>query len=259
MLSKEYGCGLEWVFRARENVLCGILNGIDYDVWDPAADRRLFRKYSRDTIDDKYINKEELQKELGLKVDYKIPMLAMISRLADQKGMDLVARVIGDILSKKAQLVILGTGDQKYHVLLEKMAKSHPKNASMNLLFDPALAQKLYAASDMILIPSRYEPCGLNQMIGFRYGSVPIIRRTGGLKDSVQEFDVKTREGTGFTFGEYKPEAFFAAVKKALAAYQNRDMWRALVKKDMALDFSWKVSAKEYMRLYGSLRKVVKV
>ena len=259
ILTKEYGCGLEGVFKEREKVLSGILNGIDYKAWDPAADSRLFKNYSIDTIDDKYINKEALQKELGLKVDYNIPMLAMVSRLADQKGMDLLARVIGDILNKKVQLVVLGTGDQRYHVLLEKMAKVHPKNASVNLVFDPALAQKIYAASDMLLIPSRYEPCGLNQMIGFRYGSVPIARRTGGLKDSVQEFDAKTREGTGFTFGEYKPEAFFAAIRKALAAYQNRDMWRTLVKKDMALDFSWKVSAKEYMKLYGSMRQGVKV
>ncbi len=255
LLTKEYGCGLEGVFSAREKALCGILNGIDYRVWNPATDTKIFKNYSAETIDDKYVNKEALQKELGLKVDYNIPMLAVISRLADQKGMDLLARIIGDILNKKIQLVVLGAGDQKYHVLLEKMARSHPKNASVNLRFDTALAQKIYAACDMLLLPSRYEPCGLSQMIGFKYGSVPVARRTGGLKDSIQEFDSKTKEGTGFTFGEYKPEAFFAAIRKALTVNQNRDLWRSLVRRDMGLDFSWKVSAREYLKLYSSIQK----
>lgn len=255
ILTKEYGCGLEGVFKTREDVLYGILNGIDYNVWNPAADKKLLKNYSADTIDDKYINKEALQKELGLKVDYKIPMIGMVSRLADQKGMDLVARVLGDILNKKVQLVILGVGEQRYHVLLEKMAKAHPKNASMNLAFDHALADRIYAGCDMLLMPSRYEPCGLSQMIGFKYGTVPVARRTGGLKDSVFEFDANTKVGTGFTFSDYKPEAFFGAIRKALTAYQNRDVWRALVKKDMALDFSWKASAKEYMKLYGSFER----
>lgn len=255
ILTKEYGCGLEGVFKTRQDVLYGILNGIDYNVWNPMTDKHLWKNYSPDTIDDKYINKELLQKELGLKVDYKIPMIGMVSRLADQKGMDLVARVIGDILNKKVQLVILGVGEQRYHVLLEKMARAHPKNASMNLAFDNALADRIYASSDMLLIPSRYEPCGLSQMIGFKYGTVPVVRRTGGLKDSVEEFDPATKKGTGFTFGEYKPEAFFAAIRKALATYQNRDLWRSVVKRDMALDFSWKVSAREYMKLYGSFER----
>jgi starch synthase len=180
----------------------------------------------------------------------------MVSRLADQKGMDLVARVMGEVLNKKVQLVILGVGEQRYHVLLEKMAKAH-QNASMNLAFDNVLAGKIYAASDILLIPSRYEPCGLSQMIGFRYGTVPVVRRTGGLKDSVAEFDAATKTGSGFTFGEYKPEAFFAAIRKALTTFQNRDLWRVLVKKDMALDFSWKTSAAEYMKLYGSFERKV--
>ena len=257
LLTKEYGCGLEGVFKARETTLYGILNGIDYSVWNPATDTRIFKNYAIETIDDKYANKEALQKEFGFKIDYTIPMLGVISRLADQKGMDLLARIIGDILTKKIQLVVLGTGDHKYHVLLEKMARVHPKNASVNLKFDPALAQKIYAACDMLLLPSRYEPCGLNQLIGFKYGSVPVARRTGGLKDSIQEFDPKTKEGTGFTFDEYKPEAFFAAIRKALAAYQNRDMWRLIVKRDMSLDFSWKVSAKEYLKLYSSIQRKV--
>ncbi len=255
ILSKEYGCGLEGVLMERRDVLSGILNGIDYSVWNPATDTKLFRQYSIDTPDDKYVNKEMLQKELGLKIDFNMPMIGMVSRLADQKGMDILARMISDLLNLKVQVVILGTGDHKYHVLLEKMAKAHPKNTSINLKFDTVLAEKIYAASDLFLIPSRYEPCGLSQMISFKYGSVPVVRATGGLKDSVTEFDPKTREGTGFMFTEYNPESFFAAIKRALTIYQRREVWRTLVKKDMKLDFSWKVSAREYANLYGAIER----
>jgi len=256
IVTPEFGCGLEGVLQTRASNLYGILNGIDYGIWDPATDTGISRNYSAESPDDKYINKEALQKELGLKVDSDIPMIGMISRLADQKGMDLLAKIIGDILNKKIQLVILGTGDRRYHVLLEKMARAHPKNASMNLKFNMVPAQKIYAGADMFLIPSKYEPCGLSQMICFKYGTVPIVRRTGGLKDSVHEFDTKTKKGSGFTFAEYKPEAFFSAIKKALGAYQGRDQWRVLVKNVMALDFSWEVSAKEYVRLYSKIERL---
>jgi starch synthase len=153
----------------------------------------------------------------------------------------------------KVQLVILGTGDLRYHVLLEKMARAHQNRISVNLTYDALPAERIYAASDIFLLPSRYEPCGLSQMISFKYGAVPVVRSTGGLKDSVREFDPKTREGTGFTFSDYSPEAFLAAIKRALSMHQRRETWRALVKKDMALDFSWKVSAREYMKLYAAM------
>lgn len=255
ILTSEYGCGLEGVLKEREGAISGILNGIDYNAWNPATDKNIFKTYSIDTLDDKYQNKEHLQEKLGLKIDSNIPMLGMVSRLADQKGMDLVARVIGDLLQLKVQVVILGTGDHRYHVLLEKMAKAHPNNASINLRYDAFPAEIVYAASDIFLLPSRYEPCGLSQMISFRYGSVPVVRNTGGLKDSVQEFDMKKRDGSGFTFTEYKPEALFSAIKRAISAYQQRELWRSLVKKDMSLDFSWKVSAKEYLKLYESIKR----
>ena len=239
----------------REKTLYGILNGIDYRVWNPATDKKIFKNYSAQTIDDKYVNKEALQKELGLKVDCNIPMLAVISRLADQKGMDLLARIIGDILNMKIQFVVLGAGDQKYHVLLEKMARSHPKNTSVNLRFDTALAEKIYAACDLLLMPSRYEPCGLTQMIGFKYGAVPVVRRTGGLKDSIDEFDSKTREGTGFTFGEYKPEAFFAAIRRALTVNQNRDVWRSARQERYGPGLLLEGLREEYLKLYSSIQK----
>ncbi|MCM8790760.1 MAG: glycogen synthase GlgA [Candidatus Omnitrophica bacterium] len=255
ILTPEYGCGLEGVLKTRADSLFGILNGIDYSTWNPATDKDIAKNYSVENLDDKYLNKEDLQKQLGLKVDADIPMIGMISRLADQKGMDIFARIIGDVLNKKVQLVMLGSGDQKYHVLLEKMARAHPRNASINLRFDMLPAGKIYAASDIFLIPSRYEPCGLNQMIGFKYGAIPVARKTGGLKDTIHEFDPKTRKGSGFLFVDYKPEALLDAINKALATYQRRELWRALVKNVMELDFSWKVSAREYIRLY---QKIVK-
>ncbi|MFA6142821.1 MAG: glycogen synthase GlgA [Candidatus Omnitrophota bacterium] len=255
ILTKEFGCGLEGVLKTRENVLSGILNGLDYELWNPATDKKIFKQYSAENIEDKYANKEALQKQLGLKVDRDIPMIGLISRLADQKGLDLIAKIIDDLLNLKIQFVLLGTGDNKYHMLFEKMAKIHQKNTSINLKFDATLAQKIYAASDLFLIPSRYEPCGLGQMISFKYGTVPVVRQTGGLKDSVTEFDPKTGNGNGFAFEDYRSDALFAAIKRALALYKNKAAWAGLVKKIMGLDYSWNTSAKEYIKLYNKMLK----
>lgn len=255
ILTKEFGCGLEGVLKTRSDVLYGILNGIDYETWNPETDKKIFKNYSALNIEDKYVNKEMLQKEAGLKVNGNIPMIGLISRLADQKGLDLLAKIIDELLNMKVQFILLGTGENKYHVLFERMAKKHAQNASINLKFDAILAQKIYAACDMFLIPSRYEPCGLGQMISFKYGAIPIVRQTGGLKDSVQEFDPKTGEGNGFTFVEYKSENFFGAIKKALNVYKDKECWRSLVKKVMGLDFSWRSSAKDYIKLYNRILK----
>jgi len=255
ILTKEFGCGLEGVLKTRENVLSGILNGLDYDLWNPATDKKIFKQYSVENIEDKYANKEALQKQLGLKVDRDIPMIGLISRLADQKGLDLIAKIIDDLLNLKIQFVLLGTGDNRYHMLFEKMANIHQKNTSINLKFDATLAQKIYAASDLFLIPSRYEPCGLGQMISFKYGTVPVVRQTGGLKDSVAEFDPRTGNGNGFVFEDYRPDALFSAIKRALSLYKNKASWAGLVKKVMGLDYSWNVSAKEYIKLYNKMLK----
>jgi len=255
IMTKEFGCGLEGVLKIREKALYGILNGIDYGAWNPATDRKIFKNYSLESLSDKYLNKEKLQKELGLKVDRDVPMVSITSRLADQKGLDLLAKIIDDLLNLKIQFVLLGTGDNRYHALFTKMAAAHPKNTSVNLRFDATLAQKIYAASDIFLLPSKYEPCGLSQMISFKYGTIPVARQVGGLKDSVKEYNPKTGEGNGFVFEEYKPDIFFSAIKRALALYKNRVVWFNLMKKAMGLDFSWKESAKEYIKLYGQIRK----
>jgi starch synthase len=255
ILTDEFGCGLEGVLKTRVKDLSGILNGIDIDAWDPATDKLIFKNYSSKDIDGKYENKEKLQKELGLKVDRDIPMIGLISRLADQKGLDLIAKIIAELLNMKVQFVLLGTGEQKYHLLFEKMQKAHAASVSINLKFDAVLAEKIYAASDLFLMPSRYEPCGLGQLISFRYGTVPVVRTVGGLKDSVSEFDIKTGEGTGFTFSEYDAHHLFSAIKRALSAYRNKAAWHALVQKVMELDFSWEKSAEDYVALYKKVMK----
>lgn len=255
ILAREFGCGLEGVLKARENALFGILNGIDYNLWSPEKDTKIFKNYSVDSLQDKYLNKEMFQKEMGLKVDRNIPMFGMITRLAEQKGADFVADIIDKLLNMKAQFVLLGTGDIKYHVIFEKIAKKYPALASISLKFDAVLAQKIYASSDFFFIPSRYEPCGLSQMISFRYGTAPVVRQTGGLKDTVQEFDPGTGKGTGFTFIEPKSEDLFSAVKKSLMVYKDKPLWMSLIKYLMGLDYSWEASAKEYINLYNRIVK----
>jgi starch synthase len=248
--AKEFGCGLEGVISQRRNDLVGILNGVDYGLWDPAHDNKIFMKYSPATIMDKYVNKEMLQGEANLKVNRNTPLIGMISRLADQKGFDLLAEIIDKVLRMDAQFILLGTGDHKYHVLFERIKKTYKKNASINLKFDAILAQKIYAASDLFLMPSKYEPCGLGQLISFRYGTIPIVRQTGGLKDTVKELDPSTGDGSGFTFTSYDSQALLGAIKKALAVYNQRDAWSALVKKVMEFDYSWTRSAEDYVELY---------
>jgi starch synthase len=253
IVTQEFGCGLEGVLKNREDALYGILNGIDYNLWSPQTDTKIFKNYSSNSLQDKYFNKESFQKEIGLKVDRNIPMFGMISRLAEQKGADFVADIIDKLLNMKAQFVLLGTGDNKYHIIFEKIAKKYPRSASINLKFDAVLAQKIYAASDMFFIPSRYEPCGLSQMISFKYGTIPIVRQTGGLKDTVEEFNPKTGKGTGFTFVEQKSEGLLAAVRKAIAVYKDKPLWMSLIKYVMSLDYSWESSAKEYINVYNRI------
>ncbi len=252
--TKEFGCGLEGVIAMRRNDLAGILNGIDYSLWDPARDARIFKKYSRNNESDKHVNKEMLQEEVGLTVNRNTPLIGMISRLADQKGFDLLAEIIHKVLKMDMQFILLGTGDHKYHALFEKIGETYKKSASINLKFDAVLAQKIYAGSDLFLMPSRYEPCGLGQIISFKYGTLPVVRQTGGLKDTVDEFEPSTGEGSGFTFSGYDPEGFLAAIKKALRIYNDKEAWSSLVHKVMGYDYSWTRSAKDYIELYRDAR-----
>jgi starch synthase len=257
ILTKEFGCGLEGVLQNRAKDLHGVLNGIDENVWDPMTDKKIYKNYSLTTLaeslEDRFANKDGLQKELKLKQDRSIPMIAMVARLADQKGADLVSEIIDNLLNMKLQFVLLGTGDNKYHILFDRIAKKYVVNTSINLRFDASLADKIYASCDMFLIPSRYEPCGLGQMIALRYGSIPVVRHTGGLIDTVKEYDPKTGKGNGFVFEDYKSKELLSAIKRGISVYQDKDAWAQLVRSAMAMDFSWKNSGREYIKLYETI------
>ncbi len=246
----EYGCGLDGLLVSRENDLTGILNGLDYSVWSPAHDRGIFKNYTVETLAGKTANKKGLQKLLGLPVDPGLPVIGMVSRLVEQKGFDLVAKILPKLAGLPLQLVILGTGDSEYMQRFSSFAKLGSGNFSFNLGFNPALAPNIYAGSDIFLMPSRFEPCGLGQMIALRYGTVPVVRKTGGLADTVRDERDDSRHPNGFTFDDYTPEALLDAIERAVAAYGNKAKWRKLIRTGMASDYSWTTSARQYEELY---------
>jgi starch synthase len=248
--TKEFGCGLEGVLYERRNNLSGILNGLDYDIWNPQVDSLIFEKFSSDDLSGKAKNKQLLQKQSGLAVDKSIPLFGMISRLAEQKGLDLLAKTIEQLMKLNIQVIILGTGEKYYHDLLGAMAKKYPRKLSLNLKFDDKLAHSIYAASDIFLMPSRYEPCGLGQLISLKYGTIPLVFKTGGLADTIEDFDEKRGCGNGFVFDEYDPEVFFETIKRSIDTYRIKELWKELVLAAFACDFSWENSAKHYLDLY---------
>lgn len=251
--TEEYGEKLDGLLRKRGVDLFGILNGIDYQEMNPATDRVIYRSYDINHLEGKKWNKRELQRELHLP-ESDAPMLGIITRLAGQKGVDLLVAVIEDLVRMGVQLVVLGSGEDRFQKMLAEAKIRHPEHISVTLGFDAVLAQKIYAGSDMFLMPSRFEPCGLGQLISSRYGSVPIVRLTGGLVDTVKEFNPDTGEGNGFTFREYQPEAFASAINRAVNLYREPEKWQRVVLNGMAMDFSWEKSAREYVRLYEKAR-----
>ncbi len=249
--TQEFGCGLEGVLKKRKSDLYGIVNGIDLEEWNPETDAALPQTYSMATLEKKQAGKEVLQKENHLDVDPDSPLFGLISRLADQKGLDILAPILDDFAKKlRAQLVLLGTGEERYHTLLREKTKTYPKKFGINIMFDGKMAKRIYAGSDLFLMPSYYEPCGLGQLISMRYGTVPLVRETGGLADTVVDFNPKTLEGNGFVFKEYNSQALFACIQRAIEVFKDKKTWRELVKNDMQCDFSWKASAKKYIDLY---------
>lgn len=245
----EYGHGMEGVLTGRAADLYGIVNGIDYEEWDPAKDTAIFKAYAKGDIAAKRENKDSLKKELGLAAGNK-PLFGIITRLADQKGLDILSEAIPALLKMGVQLVMLGTGEKKYHELLPAIAKKHKKQVSVTVGFDAALARKIYAGSDVFMMPSRYEPCGLGQLISLRYGTVPLVRKTGGLADTVKNYNPKTGLGNGFVFSGYSSAALLRAAKAAVTAYADKRTWKRLVGAGMSEDHSWEQSAKEYVKLY---------
>jgi starch synthase len=252
ILTPEGGAGLDPVLRHRRAHLHGILNGIDVSEWDPSRDPHLPAHYTARDLGGKEACKAALQRELGLRVRPDVPLAAMVSRLVDQKGIDLLVAALPDLLVREVQLAILGTGSSAYEEAFARAAARHPGQVAARLGFDEALAHRIEAGADLFLMPSRFEPCGLNQMYSLRYGTVPVVRAIGGLEDTVEDYDGWNR-GTGFKFGEYTPQALLLAVRRALDAYRDRRAWRGLVLRGMAQDFSWDRSARAYEALYTAL------
>jgi starch synthase len=255
ILTEEFGAGLQGLLAERRADLWGIVNGIDTDVFDPAADRHIPAKYSAADTRGKVNDKAALQKELGLAINARTPVFGVIGRLVEQKGIDILTPVAPEILRAGAQLVVLGTGEPKYEAMWKELAARHPGTLSLTLGFDAALAQRIYAGSDMFLMPSRFEPCGLGQLISFRYGTVPVVRSVGGLADTVRDADADPRQGTGFAFRPYDAQALGEAVRRALRAYRDEARWATLVERVMRLDHSWAASARRYVEMYEAAHR----
>jgi len=248
-----YGERLDGLLNIRKNDLHGIINGIDYEEFNPKKDNLIYQTYSKSNLKGKAANKIALQQELCLPVGERIPLIGLISRLVDQKGLDLIAGVFDELLKEELQFVILGTGEAKYEKLMTEATFHYPGKVSANIRFDNALAHKIYAAADMFLMPSLFEPCGLGQMISLRYGTIPIVRETGGLKDTVIFYNEATEEGNGFSFTNYNAHDMLFTIKKALGIYKKKTVWNRIRKAAMSCDYSWQNSANQYMKLYASL------
>ena len=247
----EFGEGLDGVLRERSYALQGILNGIDVAAFDPATDKRIAANYTVDDRSGKAVCKAKLQEELGLEVRDDRPLMVMVTRLTRQKGMDLVMYALDRILSGGVQVAVLGTGDRDYEDGLRYFQDKYPGTMAARIEFDPALSQRMYAAADMFLMPSKFEPCGLSQIIAMRYGTLPIVRETGGLKDTVQPYNEFTGEGTGFSFSNFNGDEMGDAVFRAARLFwDNREAWNQLVTQAMSQDFSWTRSADKYLDLY---------
>jgi starch synthase len=252
----EFGYGLEGVLKDQAAKMVGILNGADYTQWNPADDPHLTAHYTPDDLKGKKACKEDLVRRCGLSPDLvDKPLLGMISRLAGQKGVDILSEVVEKVMKEGVGLIVLGAGEEKYERLLVKLTRKYPKQMSITVAFDEALAHQIEAGCDIYLMPSLYEPCGLNQMYSLKYGTIPIVRKTGGLADTVVEVDIKKRKGTGFLFSAYDPDALWKAIEKALRCFANKELWGELIQQAMAQDFSWSRSAGEYLRIYRRLHK----
>jgi starch synthase len=246
----EYGYGLEGVLRFRKDDLVGILNGIDPAAWDPETDELIPANFTRKDLSGKKENKAALLEEFGLPAGDE-PVIGIVSRLVDQKGFDILSDSLEKLLAMEMKIVILGTGQQKYHDLYTELAGKYPDSLGVRLEFNNRLAHLVEAGSDYFLMPSRYEPCGLNQMYSLRYGTMPVVRATGGLKDTISEVDAKGSRGNGFVFEPYTPTALIKALKKALVFFADSKAVEKTRKRIMAEDHSWRGSAKEYLEMYG--------
>lgn len=250
---REQGYGLDWLMRQRHERLIGITNGVDYDVWDPASDPHLPEHYSVEDLSGKRECKAELLRHFGLSEDLERPIIASISRLVAQKGFDLIKQVAWQMLEAGAFFVSLGSGEHEYESFLQWLKDSAPNRVGIYRGFNEPLAHQIEAGADIFLMPSLFEPCGLNQMYSMRYGTVPVVRATGGLDDTVEQFDPETGAGTGFKFGPYKAQALLEKVREALYWYKRPEVWRRIQLNGMRVDNSWGAVARKYVRVYHAL------
>jgi starch synthase len=252
----ENGFGLEGVLRNRAATVTGILNGVDYDEWSPQSDKFIVAKYSSQDLSGKAKCKQDLLQAFGIaNADTKVPVIGIVSRFAAQKGFDLIAQIMDRLAREEMIMVVLGSGDKPYEEMFQRINKQFPNKIAVKVAFDNAIAHKIEAGADMFLMPSRYEPCGLNQIYSLKYGTVPIVRATGGLDDTIEPWDARTGKGTGFKFTDYTGEALLATIKQALLAYQDPSSWQTLMRNGMARDFSWGASAREYGKIYERARQ----
>lgn len=251
----EFGEGLDELLLEREDSPAGIMNGIDTDFYNPETDKDIFFNYSRSDRSGKKKNKRELQRFLGLDKMEGVPIIAMVSRIDSDKGFDLVSDIMKELMEMDVQFVLLGQGDRKYEDLFEEYSTIEPEMVSSNIVFSTKLAKQIYSGADIFLMPSLYEACGISQLIALRYGTVPIVRETGGLKDTVKNYDEETDSGTGFVFSGYNSRELLDTIKKAVALYRQKDKWERLVDRAMGEDNSWNKSSKQYMGIYESMLK----
>jgi starch synthase len=253
--TSEYGHGLDGVLAKRSADLYGIVNGIDYTEWDPAQDVSIAQKFSTTRPAGKAVCKQDILKRTGLSPS-DAPLIGMVTRLTEQKGLDILAEALPDIMDMGMRMIILGTGEEKYHLILTDAASRYHDQMRVLLRYDDVFAKSIYAGCDMFLMPSRYEPCGLGQMIALRYGTVPIVRKTGGLTDTVTNYNTKTGRGTGFVFDDYSAGALVDCLRRAREIFRDTRQWKRLMQAGMKQDFSWESSAKEYVKVYRkALRK----
>jgi starch synthase len=252
------GSGLDGALRRRSEDLAGILNGADYAVWHPSRDTLIAKPYSADDVDaGKTINKRSLARAAGFPEDrWDRPLIGVVSRLASQKGFDLVAKILPELDSLDVNVVVLGTGEKRLETMFREWATEHSDRFCAYLMFDNGLAHQIEAGSDIFLMPSRYEPCGLNQMYSLAYGTVPLVRATGGLADSVSDADEFPDTGTGFVFRDYTADALLGTIRRAIAAHADVERWSRIRERGMACDFSWDRSAVHYEELYESALRV---
>ena len=252
----EYGFGLEGVLRNRAATVTGILNGVDYDDWSPETDGFIRANYSAADLSGKAVCKQDLLTMFGIgNGDRKLPVIGIVSRFAAQKGFDLIAQVMDRLAREDMILMVLGTGDKEYEEMFLRLQKQFPQRIAVKVAYDNQIAHKIEAGADMFLMPSRYEPCGLNQIYSLKYGTIPIVRATGGLDDTVEPWDARTGKGTGFKFYEYSGESLLLTVKAALQAFRDEASWQVLMRNGMTRDFSWSASAREYGKVYERARQ----